>query len=49
MVNDRQDHTSTRTLFKPKPVVKTPEDEFETECHRTPPTVPVPNTFFFLL
>ena len=43
MVNDRQDHTSTRTLFKPNPVVMMPEDELETECHRSPPTVPVPN------
>lgn len=49
MVNDRQDHTSTRTLFKPNPVVKMPEDEFETECHRTPPTVPVPNMFFTVI
>lgn len=46
MVNDRQGHTSTRALFKPSPVVKMPEDEFETECHRTPPTVPDPNIFY---
>lgn len=43
MVNDTQDHISTRTLFKPNPVVKMPEDELETECHRSPPSVPVPN------